>query len=149
MREAIETALKEALKKQDKTRVSTLRLIRAAVQDRDIAHRGEGRDPVSDDEILLILAQMVKQRQESAKAFEQGGRPELVAQERAEIAVIRDFMPQQLNDEEIQAACRETIARLGAHGLRDMGRCIDAMKEEYAGRMDFSRAGPIMKSLLQ
>jgi len=149
MRDIISQSLKTALKSHDKRRAGTLRLINAAIQDRDIANRGAGKDPVSDEEIMLILAKMVKQREESAKAFEDGNRLELAEQERAEIAVIRDFMPQQLGEEDVQAACKRVIDEVGADGLRDMGRCMAALKDEYAGRMDFSKASGIVKSLLQ
>lgn len=149
MRETIDAALKDALKTQDKRRISTLRLIRAAIQDRDIVHRGAGKDPVTDDEIMQILSKMVKQREESAKAFEDGGRAELAAQERDEIAIIRDFMPKQLGDAEVKQACQKVIAEVGAEGLRDMGRCMNALKEKYAGQMDFSKASGVVKGLLQ
>jgi uncharacterized protein YqeY len=149
MRDIISQSLKTALKSHDRRRAGTLRLINAAIQDRDIANRGAGKDPVSDEEIMLILAKMVKQREESAKAFEDGNRLELAEQERAEIAVIRDFMPQQLGEEDVEAACKRVIDEVGADGLRDMGRCMTALKDEYAGRMDFSKASGIVKSLLQ
>ncbi|MFU0502957.1 GatB/YqeY domain-containing protein [Pseudaminobacter sp. NGMCC 1.201702] len=149
MRDVIAQALKTALKAQDKRRIGTLRLINAAIQDRDIANRGAGKDPVSDEEIMLILAKMVKQREESAKAFEEGHRLELAEQEREEIAIIRDFMPKQLGDEDVQKACKRVIDEVGADGLRDMGRCMAALKDKYAGQMDFSKASGIVKSLLQ
>ncbi|NGN41181.1 GatB/YqeY domain-containing protein [Mesorhizobium sp. CGMCC 1.15528] len=149
MREIIAQALKTALKAQDKRRTSTLRLINAAIQDRDIAHRGIGKDPVSDEEIMLILAKMVKQREESAKAFEEGNRLELAAQERDEIVIIRDFMPKQLGDEDVKQACQAVIDEVGADGLRDMGRCMNALKDKYAGKMDFSKASGIVKTMLQ
>lgn len=149
MRELIDAALKDALKTQDKTRISTLRLIRAAIQDRDIVHRGAGKDPVTNDEIMQILAKMVKQREESAKAFEEGGRLELAEQERNEIVIIRDFLPKQFGDEEVRQACRQVVAEVGAEGLRDMGRCMNALKEKYAGQMDFSKASGVVKGMLQ
>lgn len=149
MREKISEALKSALKTQDKKRVSTLRLVQAAIQDRDIANRGSGKDPVSDDEIMQVLVKMVKQRQESAKAFEEGGRPELAAQEREEIAVIGDFLPKQLNEDAVKQACQEVISEVGADGLRDMGRCMNALKEKFAGQMDFGKASGIVKTMLQ
>ena len=149
MRETIDAALKDALKTQDKLRISTLRLIRAAIQDRDIVHRGAGKDPVTGEEIMQILSKMVKQREESAKAFEDGGRAELATQERDEIAIIRDFMPKQLGDAEVKQACQKVIAEVGAEGLRDMGRCMNALKEKYPGQMDFSKASGVVKGLLQ
>ena len=149
MREQIAEALKTALKSHDKRRISTLRLINAAIQDRDIANRGAGKDPVSDDEILQILAKMVKQRQESARAFEEGNRLELAEQEREEIAIINDFLPRQLGEDAVKQACRQVVEEVGADGLRDMGRCMNALKEKFPGKMDFGKASGIVKDLLQ
>ena len=149
MREKIAQALKDAQKAQDKRRTSTLRLVNAAIQDRDIANRGASKDPVSDDEILQILTKMVKQREESAKAFEEGNRLELAEQEREEIAIIRQFLPRQLGEDDVRRLCAQTIDEIGADGLRDMGRCMNALKEKYPGRMDFSKASGIVKGLLQ
>ena len=118
MRETIDAALKDALKTQDKRRISTLRLIRAAIQDRDIIHRGAGKDPVTDEEIMQILSKMVKQREESAKAFEDGGRAELAAQERGEIAIIRDFMPKQLGDTDTLPGESGKMARILDEGFK-------------------------------
>lgn len=149
MRDKIAEALKTALKSQDKRRISTLRLINAAIQDRDIANRGAGKDPVSDDEILQILVKMVKQRQDSAAAFEQGNRLELAEQEREEIAVINDFLPRQLGEDAVKQACRQVVEEVGGDGLRDMGRCMNALKEKFPGKMDFGKASGIVKDLLQ
>lgn len=149
MREKIADALREAQKTQDKRRISTLRLIQAAVQDRDIVNRGVGKDPVSDEEILQILTKMVKQREESARAFEEGNRLELAEQERAEIAIIKRFLPSQLCEADMHAACAQVVDEVGADGLRDMGRCMNALKTKYPGRMDFSKASGIVKGMLQ
>ncbi|MBB6464364.1 GatB/YqeY domain-containing protein [Aminobacter carboxidus] len=149
MRETLAEALKTALKTGDKRRTSTLRLIQAAIQDRDIAHRGAGKDPVTDEEILQILTKMVKQRQESAKAFEEGSRLELAAQERDEIVIISDFLPRQMEEGAVRDAAQKVIADVGADGLRDMGRCMNALKERYPGQMDFGKASGIVKDLLQ
>lgn len=149
MREKIAQALKEALKSQDKRRTSTLRLIQAAITDRDIANRGQGKDPVSDDEITLILAKMVKQREESARAFEEGNRLELAEQERQEIEIIRDFLPKQLGEEDTRQACAQVISEVGADGLRDMGKCIAALKQKFPGQMDFSKASGMVKTMLK
>lgn len=149
MRDNIAEALKQAQKAQDKRSVSTLRLIQAAIKDRDIAHRGAGKDPVTGDEILEILAKMVKQRQESAKAFEEGNRLELAEQERAEIEIIREFLPQQLCEDDIKAACAKAIDEIGADGLRDMGKCMGELKKKYSGQMDFGKASGIVKNMLQ
>ena len=125
------------MKAGDKPRVSTLRMVQAAIKDRDIANRGVARGAAGDDEILQILGRMVKQRQESAKAFEDGGRPELAAQERSEIAILEEFLPSRMDDGEARQAIARTIADLGAAGPRDMGRVMSALKEKFAGRMDF------------
>ena len=148
LRETIAEALKEALKNKDKLRTGTLRLVNAAIQDRDIANRGTGKDPVNDDDILQILTKMVKQREESAKAFEDGGRPELAAQERAEIAIVKDFLPAQMSAEDVRAAAESAIAETGAQGLRDMGRVMAVLKERYPGRLDFGKASALVKELL-
>ncbi len=151
LREQIDTALKSAMKaRDDKLRVATLRLINAAIKDRDIAARGEDRcNGATDDEILGILTKMVKQREESAAAFEKGCRPELAEQERNEIEVIREFLPTPLSDDEIKSAVAGVIAEYEASGLKDMGKCMGALKERYTGEMDFGRAGKLMKESLQ
>ncbi|MCO6388486.1 GatB/YqeY domain-containing protein [Aliihoeflea sp. 40Bstr573] len=149
MREKIAQALKSALRSQDKRRTSTLRLIQAAITDRDIANRGQGKDPVSDDEITQILAKMVKQREESARAFEEGNRLELAEQERQEIEIIRDFLPKQLGEDDTRQACAQVITEVGADGLRDMGKCMAALKEKFPGQMDFSKASGMVKTMLK
>ena len=149
MREQIAQALKAAIKAQDRRRISTLRLINAAIQDRDIANRGAGKDPVSDEEILQILTKMVRQREESAVAFEQGNRLELAEQERQEVEIIREFLPKQLCEDDMRRVCSAVVAEIGAGGLRDMGRCMNTLKERYPSKMDFSKASGIVKSLLQ
>ncbi|TWG92760.1 hypothetical protein L598_004800000170 [Mesorhizobium sp. J18] len=149
MRDRIAEALKDAMKLQDKRRVSTLRLIQTAIKDRDIANRGVGKDPVSDEEIMQILTKMVKQREESARAFEEGNRLELADQEREEIAIIREFLPKPLAEEDVKRACAQVIDEVGADGLRDMGRCMTVLKQKFPGRMDFGKASGIVKGLLQ
>ncbi|PBC03640.1 GatB/YqeY domain-containing protein [Mesorhizobium sp. WSM3860] len=149
MREKIAESMKSAMKAQDKHRLPTLRLIQAAIHDRDIANRGAGKPAASEEEILQILAKMVKQREESAKAFEDGTRPELAAQERGEMEIIREFLPAQLDDAAITAAAREAIAATGAASQKDMGKVIGALKQKYAGQMDFAKASAIVKGLLQ
>ena len=149
MRDTIAEALKTALKAGDKRRLLTLRMIQSAIKDRDIANRGVGKEAASDDDVLQILAKMVKQREESAKAFEDGNRPELAAQERDEIEIIRAFQPQQLSDDEVKAAAREAMAATGAAGPKDMGRVMAVLKERFAGKMDFGKASAIVKQLLQ
>lgn len=149
MREKIAQALKESLRNQDKRRTATLRLIQAAIADRDIAHRGAGKDPVTPEEIMLILVKMIKQREESAKAFEEGNRLELADQEREEICVISDFLPSQLAEDDVRQACAQVVDEVGAEGLRDMGRCMNALKQKFPGRMDFGKASGIVKGMLR
>lgn len=149
MRDKLANVLKEALKAKDVRRTSTVRLILTAVKDRDIANRGIGKDPVSDDEIMQILMKMIKQRDESAKIYDDNARPELAAQEREEIAVIKSFMPEQLPEEKVRELCASVINETGAQGLRDMGRCMNALKERYPGKMDFSKASGVVKDLLK
>ncbi|MDX8480206.1 GatB/YqeY domain-containing protein [Mesorhizobium sp. VK24D] len=149
MREKIAESMKSAMKAQDKHRLPTLRLIQAAIHDRDIANRGAGKAAASEEEILQILAKMVKQREESARAFEDGRRPELAAQERGEMEIIREFLPKQLDDAAITAAAREAIAATGAANQKDMGKVIGALKQKYAGQMDVAKASAIVKGLLQ
>lgn len=149
MRERFSSALKTALKAQDKRRISTIRLIQAAVTDRDIANRGAGKDPVGDEEIMQILAKMTKQREESAKIFEEGNRLELAEQEREEIGVIRSFLPEQLGEEQVKQACAQVVSEVNGEGLRDMGRCMNALKEKFPGRMDFGKASGIVKTMLK
>jgi uncharacterized protein YqeY len=149
LREKLTGAMKEAMKAKDARRLATVRMILAALKDRDIAARSEdSRDLVPDDDILTLLTKMVKQREESAKAFDDGGRPELAAKEREEIAVIRDFMPKQMDEAETEAAIRAAIAETGAASVKDMGKVIARLREQFAGRMDFGKASGMVKSLL-
>jgi uncharacterized protein YqeY len=149
MRSKISEALKTALKSGDKQRASTLRMVNAAIQDRDIVNRGTGKNPAGDDEILQILTKMVKQRQESAKAFEDGKRPELAAQENAEIEIISEFLPSQMEEADAKAAISQAIRDVGATSARDMGKVMAELKAKYAGRMDFGKASGWVKELLQ
>jgi len=149
LRTRISEDLKTAMKAKDQLRLSTLRLINAAIKDRDIALRGQGEDrEMSEGEITSVLSRMVKQRQESARAYEEGGRLELVERELAEIAVIEDYLPRQLTDEEVEAAIAEAITELEANSIRDMGRVMNALKAKYTGQMDFGAIGPVVKARL-
>ena len=145
LRDRFTEAMKEAMKSRQAQRLSAIRLILAAVQERAIATRV---DALSEDEILGLLGKMIKQREESAATYESGGRPELAAGERAEIAVIREFMPRQLSPEETRAAVAEVIAATGATSLKDMGKVMAALKERHTGSMDFGKAGAAVKELL-
>lgn len=149
MRERFDAALKAATLEQDKRRMATLRLIIVAIKDRDIAARTAGRDPVSDDDLLEILAKMIKQRLESTRLYEEANRLDLAEREREEIEIIKEFLPQQLDEDEIRAVCAEAIKETGSQGLRDMGKCMSALKERYAGRMDFGKASRLVKERLQ
>jgi uncharacterized protein YqeY len=148
LREDINTALKDAMKSGDKRRVSTLRLVNSAVQNADIEARGQGKAALSDDDLLGLLQKMIKQRQESIELYEKGGRADLVAQEREEIAIISAYLPQQMSDEEAKTAIAAAIGETGAQGMKDMGKVMAALKQRYAGRMDFGKASPIVKGLL-
>lgn len=147
MRSRITDALKTAMKAKDAERLGTLRLINAAIKDQDIALRVEGKS-VGDPEILAILGKMVKQRQESARAYEEGGRLELAEREQAEIKVIEDYLPAQLSQKEAEAAVDAAIAEVGAESIRDMGRVMGVLKGKYTGQMDFGAVGPMVKSRL-
>ena len=147
LRSRINTAMKQAMKNKSAERLSTIRLINAAIKDRDIAARTEGRENgVGDDEVLAILAKMTKQRQESAKTYEEAGRLDLSERELEEIKVIEEFLPRQLADNEIQSAVSEAINEVGASSIRDMGKVMGALKSKYAGQMDFGATGALVKN---
>ena len=148
MREKIAAAVKTAQKQLEKRRVTTLRLIMAAIGDRDIALRGKGKDKADDEEILGILTRMIKQRHESSKMYREGGRPELEAQELEEIDIIREFMPQQLGEAEAQKAIKDAIEETGAASLRDMGKVMGVLKAKYQGQLDMGKAGSAIKAVL-
>lgn len=149
LRERIFEDLKTALKARETQTLSTLRLVNAAIKDRDIALRGEGEDRLmTDEEITAVLSKMVRQRQESARAYEEGGRLELVERELAEIAVIESYLPRQLTAEETRAAIDQVVRDLEAGSIRDMGRVMSALKARYMGQMDFGAVGPMVKARL-
>lgn len=149
LRDRLQTALKEAMKAKAVDRLSTLRLINAAIKDREIALRGDGTEhEVGDAEIMAILGKMVKQRQESARAYEEGGRLELAEKELAEVSVIEEFLPRQLDAGEVEAAIAEAIAEAGAASIRDMGKVMAVLKGKHTGQMDFGTVGPMVKARL-
>jgi len=149
LRQRFTEALKSALKSGDQRRVSALRLILAALKDRDIAAREQGnRDGIAEDAVLQLLSNMVKQRRESIKLYEQGNRADLVKQEQDEILVIESFMPQQMAEAEVQKAVADAIAEIGASGLKDIGRTMGVLKTRYAGRMDFGKASEYVRKTL-
>jgi uncharacterized protein YqeY len=147
LREKINEAVKAAMKSQDKPRLSTLRLVNAAIKNAEIESERAGK-PLAEDDLLGILQKMVKQRQESVEIYDQAGRKELADQERGEIEVIRGFMPQQMSEAEARAAIAEVIKATGAQGIKDMGKVMAALKQGYAGRLDFGKASGLVKSLL-
>lgn len=150
LRDDINAAVKEAMKAGDKKRLSTLRLMTAAIKDKDINSRTEGHDSAltPDSGLVDLFAKMVKQRQESAAVYLQGGRPELAQNEKDEIEVIQAFMPKQLSEDEAKAAVVAVIQAVGAASVKDMGKVMAELKARHAGQMDFARAGTIVKTLL-
>jgi uncharacterized protein len=149
LRQRFTDALKEAMKQKDQLGLSTVRMIIAKLKEQDIDARGKGKTAgIGEGEIHQMLQGMIKQRRESIALYEQGGRPELADKERGEIAIIERFLPKQLSDAELEAAVKETIAGIGAQGVKDMGRTMAALKERYAGQMDSAKASQVVKRLL-
>ena len=149
LRDEISSALKSSMKEKDPVAVSTLRLIQAAIKDRDIAARSKGVDDgISDDQILQVLQTMVRQRHESIEMYKRGNRDELAEREAQEIKVIQGFMPRQLNETETEAAIDEVVAATGAKSIKDMGKAMGALRERYAGQIDFGKAGAVLKARL-
>jgi len=149
LRAQLNDAMKEAMKAKDAKRLATVRLVLAALKDKDIAARSEtSRDLLGDDEILGLMAKMIKQREESAAVYRQGGRPELAENEEAEIVIIRSFMPAQMDEVAMKDAVQKTIAEVGASSIKDMGKVMAVLKERYAGQMDFSKASAATKDAL-
>ncbi|HEV2602144.1 MAG TPA: GatB/YqeY domain-containing protein [Microvirga sp.] len=148
MRERFTTELKEAMKAGDKRRLGTIRLIQAALKDKDIEARGAGKGQATDEEILGLLQKMIKQRQESMAIYDQNGRPELAQAEREEAEVIQGFLPQQMDEAETRKAIEAAIAETGAASMKDMGKVIGTLRGQYAGRMDFAKASGLVKEML-
>jgi hypothetical protein len=149
MRIELSENLKKAIKSQDKARVATLRLVHAAIKDRDISMRSEeNTEGVSDNEILNILSNMVKQRRQSITQYEEGGRIELAEREREEITIIQEFLPSQLSEKEIEAEIQIVLAKYKEHNIRDIGKIMADLKKNFNGRMDFSKASYMVKALL-
>lgn len=149
IRDTFAAALKDAMKAREPRRLSTIRLVQAAIKDRDISNRGLGKDPVSDEEVLQILAKMIKQREESAGIYDQAGRAELAEHEREEITIIKGFMPDEIPQEKVRAILEGVIAETEASGLRDMGKVMAVLKERYPGQIDFGKASGMIKELLK
>lgn len=148
MRARLNDGIKEAMKSGEKRKLATLRLILAAIKDRDIHARGSGDERVSDDEILAILGKMIKQREESAKIYEESNRLELAAQEREEMDIIRTYLPKQMSEEEVHAACCKVVEEVQGESLRDMGKCMNELKSRYPGQLDVGKASRVVKDLL-
>jgi len=148
MRQRFTEEMKQAMKEGDKRKLATVRLIMAALKDKDIEARGAGKGPVSDDEVLALLQKMIKQRLESAEIYGQAGRTELAEQEKEEVAIIRTFMPAQMDEEAVKAAIAEAIVETGATGIKEMGKVVGVLKGKYAGQMDFAKASAAVKELL-
>ena len=149
MRDEINAALKQAMKDKNSNRLSTLRLISAAIKDRDIAARSDGNDArVSDEDVLAILVKMVKQRQESARVYEEGNRLDLSERELSEIVIIEEFLPRQLSADKTEAVIAQAISDTGAESIRDMGKVMGVLKSKYTGQIDFGAAGALVKAAL-
>ena len=150
LREQLTADMKDAMKSGDKRKVATLRLVNSAIKDKDINSRTEGHESVltADSGIIDVLAKMVKQRQDSVEAFDKGGRPELAAAEREEIAIIQSYLPKQMSEDEAKAAVQKIVSEIGASGIKDMGKVMAELKARHAGQMDMGKAGAIVKTIL-
>ena len=148
LRDDINNAVKEAMKAKNERKVSTLRMVNSTIKNADIAARGEGNPPLSDADLLGVLQKMIKQRQEAVELYDKGGRAELAAQEREEIAVISAYLPNQMAEDDVKAAIAAAIAETGAAGMKDMGKVIAALKAKYTGQMDFGKASGLVKAAL-
>jgi uncharacterized protein YqeY len=148
LRNQINDALRDAMKAKDQRRVSTLRLVNAALKNADIEARGQGKDALADEAVLGLLQKMIKQRQESIELYEKGGRAELAQQEREEVEIISSYLPQQMSEAEVKAAIETAIQETGAAGMKDMGKVIGALRAKHAGRMDFGKVSGIVKGML-
>jgi len=148
LRDRINDGLKEAMKAKDERRVSTLRMINAALKNADIEARGSGKPPLGETDLLALMQKLIKQRQESVELYDKGGRTDLANQEREEIAIIQAFLPQQMSDDEVGAAIEAAVKETGAAGMKDMGKVIAILRGQYAGRMDFAKASALVKARL-
>ena len=148
LRDDINNAVKEAMKAKEERRLSTLRMVNSTIKNADIDARGQGKPPLSDDALLGVLQKMIKQRQESVELYDKGGRAELAAGEREEIAIISAYLPKQMSDDEVKAAIAAAVTETGAAGMKDMGKVIAELKAKYAGQMDFGKASGLVKAAL-
>jgi uncharacterized protein YqeY len=148
LRDDINNAVKDAMRAKDERNLSTLRMVNSTIKNADIEARGQSKPPLSDGDLLSLLQKMIKQRQESVELYDKGGRAELAAQEREEIAIITAYLPQQMSEDETKSAIAAEIAATGAAGMKDMGKVIAALKAKYAGQMDFGKASGLVKAAL-
>jgi uncharacterized protein YqeY len=148
LRDDINNAVKEAMKAKEERKLSTLRMVNSTIKNADIEARGQGKPPLSDEALLSVLQKMIKQRQEAVELYDKGGRAELAAQEREEIAVISAYLPKQMSEDEVKKAISAIVAETGAAGIKDMGKVIGALKTKYAGQMDFAKASGLVKAAL-
>lgn len=148
LRDDINNAVKDAMRAKDERKLSTLRMVNSSLKNADIEARGQSKPPLSDEDILGLLQKMIKQRQESVALYDKGGRPELAAAEREEIAVISAYLPKQMSDDEVKAAIAATVTETGAASMKDMGKVIAVLKAKYAGQMDFGKASGLVKAAL-
>jgi len=148
LRDDINNAVKDAMRAKDERKLSTLRMVNSTIKNADIAARGEGKPPLTDADLLSVLQKMIKQRQESVELYDKGGRTELAAGEREEIAIIEAYLPKQMSEAEVKAAIAAVIAETNAAGMKDMGKVIAALKGQYAGQMDFGKASALVKAAL-
>jgi uncharacterized protein len=148
LRDEINTAVKEAMKAKDERKLSTLRMVNSTLKNADIEARGQGKPPLTDTDVLAVLQKMIKQRQESVELYDKGGRAELAAAEREEIAVISAYLPKQMTEDEVKAAISAAVAETNAAGVKDMGKVIGALKAKYTGQMDFAKASALVKATL-
>jgi uncharacterized protein YqeY len=148
LRDDINAAVKDAMRAKDERKLSTLRMVNAAIKNADIDARGQSKPPLPDSDILSLLQKMIKQRQESVELYDKGGRAELAAQEREEIAIITAYLPKQMSEDEVKAEIASIIADTNAAGMKDMGKVIAALKAKFAGQMDFAKASGLVKAAL-
>jgi hypothetical protein len=148
LRDDINNAVKDAMRAKDERKLSTLRMVNSTIKNADIAARGEGKPPLTDADLLGVFQKMIKQRQESVELYDKGGRAELAAQEREEIAIISAYLPRQMSEDDVKAAISAAIAETSAAGMKDMGKVISVLKTKYAGQMDFAKASGLVKAAL-
>jgi uncharacterized protein len=148
LRDDINNAVKDAMRARDERKLSTLRMVNSTIKNADIEARGQGKPPLTDADLLSVLQKMIKQRQEAVELYDKGGRAELAAQEREEIAIITGYLPKQMSEADVKGAISAVIAETGASGIKDMGKVIGVLKTKYAGQMDFGKASGMVKAAL-